>query len=102
MTFGRAIALEVFMQSATPTRRAGFTLVEVLVVIGVIVVLTALVLAWAAGVRRGAAKAACANNLRQLWHGLFAYHQENGRLPGSDAHKTFSDLPSFVDVLMKR
>jgi prepilin-type processing-associated H-X9-DG protein len=68
----------------------------------VIVVLIALVLGVTVGVRRAAAKAACANNLRQLWHGLFAYHQENGRLPGSDAHKSFSELPSFVDVLMKR
>lgn len=90
------------MDSVASKRRAAFTLVELLVVSGVIVVLIALLLGVMAGVRSAAAKTACANNLRQLWHGLFAYHQENGRLPGSDAHKTFSELPSFVDVLMKR
>jgi len=83
-------------------RPAAFTLVELLVVIGITVILTALLLAVVTGVRAAAAKAACANNLRQIGHGLVAYDQEYGRLPGSDGHKTLSDLPSFVDVLVTR
>jgi prepilin-type processing-associated H-X9-DG protein len=90
------------MGSVAPNRRVAFTLVELLVVLGIIVVLIALLLTVVAGVRAAAAKAACANNLRRIGHGLVAYDQDYRRLPGSDAHKSFSDLPSFVDVLMKR
>ena len=90
------------MGSVAPKRPAAFTLVELLVVIGMTVILTALLLAVLTGVRAAAAKAACANNLRQIGHGLVAYDQEYGRLPGSDGHKTLSDLPSFVDVLVGR
>ena len=90
------------MASVAPKRPAAFTLVELLVVTGIIVILVALVLSVLAGVRASAARAACANNLRQIGHGLLAYDQEYRRLPGSEGHKTLSDLPSFVDVLMKR
>jgi prepilin-type N-terminal cleavage/methylation domain-containing protein/prepilin-type processing-associated H-X9-DG protein len=81
---------------------AAFTLVELLVVMGIVAILLALLLSVAAGFRNAARKAACANNLRQIGYGLVAYDQEYGRLPGSDGHKTLSDLPSFVDVLVGR
>ena len=90
------------MGRVAPRRPVAFSLVELLVVIGIIVILLALLLAVMAGVRAAATKAACANNLRQIGHGLVAYDQEFGRLPGSDGHKTLSDLPSFVDVLVRR
>lgn len=83
-------------------KRSAFTLVELLVVMGILVILIALLLSVMAGVRAGAKKAACANNLRQIGYGLVSYDQEYGRLPGSDGHKTLSDLPSFVDVLVGR
>ena len=70
--------------------------------IEILVILIALLLSVFAGARAAAARAACANNLRQIWHGLFVYDQEFRRLPGSDGHKTISDLPSFVDVIMDR
>ena len=90
------------MGAVTPKRPAAFTLVELLVVVGVVVILLALLLSVVSGVRAAAKKAACANNLRQIGHGLVAYDQEYGRLPGSEGHKTLSDLPSFVDVLVGR
>lgn len=86
-----------------PSKRpAGFSAVELLVVIGIIAILLALVLGLLAWGRAAAKRAACANNLRQIGQGLIVYDQEFRRLPGSDGHKTLSDLPSFVDVLMKR
>ena len=85
-----------------PKRPRAFTLVELLVVTGIVVILLALLLGVAAGVRAAGRKAACANNLRQIGYGLVAYDQEYGRLPGSEGHKTLSDLPSFVDVLVGR
>src|SRR5690349_19346141 len=90
------------MASATVKRRAAFTLLELLVVMGIVVILISLLLSAAASVRAAAVKAACANNLRQIWHGLVSYDQEYHRLAGSEGHKSLSDLPSFVDVLVRR
>ena len=90
------------MGSVAPRRTTAFTMVELLVVMGIVVILTAVLLGVVARARSTAAKAACANNLRQIGGGLVLYAQEFGRLPGSEGHKTLSDLPSFVDVLMKR
>jgi prepilin-type N-terminal cleavage/methylation domain-containing protein/prepilin-type processing-associated H-X9-DG protein len=90
------------MGSVARRRSPAFTLVELLVVITIIVVLAAIVIGVMAAARAAAAKAACANNLRQIGQGLVTYAQEFGRLPGSEGHKSLSDLPSFVDVLVNR
>jgi prepilin-type N-terminal cleavage/methylation domain-containing protein/prepilin-type processing-associated H-X9-DG protein len=90
------------MNPVAARRPPAFTLVELLVVLAIIVILLALLLSLFATARASARKAACANNLRQIGGGLIAYDQDYGRLPGSDGHKTLSDLPSFVHVLMKK
>ena len=90
------------MCPVAPKRPAAFSLVELVVVIGIVVIVAGLLLAVTARVRVAAARAACANNLRQIGSGLVVYDQEFGGLPGSDAHKSISDLPSFVDVLTGR
>ncbi|MBX9581776.1 MAG: DUF1559 domain-containing protein [Gemmataceae bacterium] len=62
--------------------RAGFTLVEVVVVLAVIGILVALLLPAVQDVRRAAARADCLNRVRQVALGLHAYHDAHGRLPG--------------------
>jgi prepilin-type processing-associated H-X9-DG protein/prepilin-type N-terminal cleavage/methylation domain-containing protein len=63
-------------------RRSGFSLVELLVVLGIIVVLVAILLPALRRARADALRVECANNLRQIGMGLELYHQTHKRLPG--------------------
>jgi len=65
------------------THRRGFSLVELLAVIGVIGVLVGLALPAVQSARDTASRAACQNRLRQLGVGLHNYHAARGRFPSS-------------------
>jgi prepilin-type N-terminal cleavage/methylation domain-containing protein/prepilin-type processing-associated H-X9-DG protein len=62
----------------TAGRRAGFTLVELLVVIGIIAALIALVFPSLQRAREHANRAVCLNNLKQLYDAVWIYANGNG------------------------
>ena len=65
-----------------PTRRRGFTLVEMLVVVALCLVLLALLLPAVKSARQKAATAVCASNMRQLYQASILFSQDHdGRLP---------------------
>lgn len=72
---------------ARAVKRRGFTLVEVLVVLGVVLTLLGLLLPSLAGARESARAAACASNVRQLQfaNDLFANDHAGRYVPGAAA-----------------
>jgi prepilin-type processing-associated H-X9-DG protein len=64
-------------------RRAGLSIVEVLVVLGILGILTGLLLPGVQSARDAASRIACVNNLRQMALGCHTYSASSGRLPPS-------------------
>ena len=73
------------------SRRTGFTLVELLVVVAIIAILIGLLLPALAGGRKATRDVQCANNMRQLCTALVTYALNNrGRFPPNDVGQIFS------------
>jgi len=67
------------------SRRGGFTLVELLVVIGIIAILMSILIPTLRGVRRQAYVVQCSSNMKQLATAMLMYIQDNkGRFPAAE------------------
>jgi prepilin-type N-terminal cleavage/methylation domain-containing protein len=74
--------------------RHAFTLVELLITIGIIALLVALVFPAINRARESAHEVVCQDHLRQLWHGFTQFAADNdGRLPGSYADNVINSNP---------
>src|SRR5260370_26257597 len=76
--------------------RPGFSLVELLVVTGVIGVLAGLIIPAVEQVRSSAERVRCLNNLKQIGLALHGFHDAHGRFPALPVRARTSQDPNAI------
>jgi type II secretory pathway pseudopilin PulG len=79
-------------------RKVGFTVIELLVVIGIIGVLVALILPAVQGAREAARRTQCTNNLKQIGHAFHNYHEAMRQFPPPYVAVRDIILPGFIGI----
>jgi prepilin-type N-terminal cleavage/methylation domain-containing protein/prepilin-type processing-associated H-X9-DG protein len=84
------------LTATSARRRAGFTLIEILVVIAIIAILIALLLPAVQAAREASRRMACGNNLKQLALALNTYHTSNEGFPMGGFISPAYTLPDYT------
>src|SRR5439155_4061746 len=87
--------------NVSPKRMSAFTLVELLVVIGIIAVLIGILLPALSRAREQSRRTACLSNLRTLGHGFIMYaNMYHDRLPNENLAGSTNYTPWADDVMV--